>query len=144
MAVDLGAYENRRNSINQDYAAKSSTNAYARFLAQQRGDRSKADYSRDFGRRLPRFTASWGRRGLTGGGVRSGTYRQGATEYLGDYNRNLAQIAQDQAQTDYSYQLTDQQQAALMQRELSQLEYEKSQEIAMTAANLAALQPYLQ
>src|SRR5215510_15860020 len=107
MAIDTSVYEAQRRDINQDYAAKSAANAYSRFLSQQRGDRSIADYSRDFGRKLPGLTAAYGRRGLTGGGVQSGVYGRAMQQYVGDYQQNLNRQLGDQ-QTDLrQYDLTE-------------------------------------
>lgn len=141
MAVDTSVYERQRSGINQDYAAKSATNAYSRFLSQQRGDRSIADYSRDFQRKLPSVTAAYGRKGLTGPGVTSGVYGRAMQNYVGDYQQQMDRTLADQ-QTDLrQYDLTEAQLASARDRALSDMETDKAKEIAMAASYLTALKP---
>lgn len=144
MAIDTSVYERQRSGINQDYAAKSATNAYSRFLSQQRGDRSISDYSRDFQRGVPGLTAAYSRRGLTGGGVKSGVYGHAMQRYVGDYQQNLDRQLADQATQGRQYDLTEAQLASARDRALSDMEVDKAKEIANAASYLSALKPTFQ
>ena len=44
-APDYGGYERRKGDIEQKYATDTTTQAYGRFLGQQRYDRNAADMS---------------------------------------------------------------------------------------------------
>ena len=144
MAVDTSAFEAKRRTVNDQYARQTANNAYARFLSQQRGDRGIADFRQDFSRKAPKFTASFGQRGLTGGGVRSGSYQRALQNYLGDYTRDLGRAHEDQQQSLRQYDLNDADYATARNSALADIEMEKARQIAMTAENLRALAPYLQ
>lgn len=141
MAVDTSIYERQRRGINEDYGSKAATNAYSRFISQQRGERGISDYTQSFTRKLPSFSASYGRRGLTGPGVRTGIYQKAMKNYLGDYNQNLNRMYADQATEARQYDLTEAQLAAARDRALTDLEADKAKEIAMAASYLSALKP---
>lgn len=141
MAIDTSVYERQRRGINEDYTAKSATNAYSRFLSQQRGQRNIADYSRDFQRSVPGLTAAYGRRGLTGGGVKSGVYGRAMQRYVGDYQQNVARQQADLTGEGRQYDLTQAQLATARDRALSDMEVDKAKEIANAASYLSALKP---
>jgi hypothetical protein len=141
MAIDTSVYTRQSQGIQNDYASKSATNAYSRFLSQQRGDRGITDYQRDFNRSLPKVTAQYGKRNLAGGGVTSGVYGKAMQTYVGDYQQNLNRQLADQ-QTDLrQYDLTEAQLSAARDRALSDMETDKAKEIAMAASYLSALKP---
>jgi len=141
MAIDTSVYTRQAQGIQNDYAAKSATNAYSRFLSQQRGDRGITDYQRDFNRSLPKVTAQYGKRNLAGAGVTSGVYGKAMQTYVGDYQQNLNRQLADQ-QTDLrSYDLTEAQLSTARDRALSDMETDKAKEIAMAASYLSALKP---
>jgi hypothetical protein len=140
---DLSVYERQRRAIDQNYAQQTATQQYARFLSQQRGDRQVSDTRRDFSRSTPRYTASWGRRGLTGGGVQSGSYQQGLSNYAGDYTRNLGRLYEDQANEGRTFDLNDANYTAMRESALADLEADKQRTIAATAAHLRELAPLL-
>jgi hypothetical protein len=141
MAIDTSVYERQRRGIDEDYAAKSATNAYSRFLSQQRGDRAISDYTQGFQRSVPNLTAAYGHRGLTGGGVRSGVYGKAMQNYVGDYQRNLSRQQADQATGLRQYDLSEAQLASARDKALSDMETDKAKEIANAASYLAALKP---
>jgi hypothetical protein len=141
MAIDTSVYERQRRGIEDDYATKSATNAYSRFLSQQRGDRNIADYTRDWGRKAPSLTAAYGRKGLAGGGVQSGVYGRAMRNYVGDYQQNLSRSYADQAQELRQSDLSQAQLASARDRALSDMETDKAKEIAMAASYLSALKP---
>ena len=141
MAIDTSVYERQRRGITEDYGAKSATNAYSRFLSQQRGERGINDYTKSFQRSVPSYTAKYGRRGLTGGGVKTGIYQNAMRNYLGDYNQNLNRMYADQASEGRQYDLTEAQLTAARDRALADMETDKAKEIAMAATYLSALKP---
>lgn len=141
MAVDTSVYERQRRGIDDDYSTKAATNAYSRFLSQQRGERNIADYTRDYKRKAPSLTAAYGKRGLAGGGVQSGVYGRAMQNYVGDYSQNLNRQYADQSQEGQQYDLTGAQLTASRDRALSDMETDKAKEIANAAAYLAALKP---
>lgn len=141
MAIDTSVYTRQSQGIQNDYATRSATNAYSRFLSQQRGDRGITDYQRDFNRKLPGITASFGKRGLTGGGVASGVYGKAMQTYVGDYQQNLNRQLADQQGELRQYDLTEAQLSAARDRALSDMETDKAKEIAMAASYLSALKP---
>lgn len=141
MAIDTSVYERQRRGIEEDYSSKSAINAYSRFLSQQRGERGITDYTQSFKRSMPKYTASYGRRGLTGGGVRSGVYQNAMRNYLGDYNQNLNRMYADQTTEGRQYDLTEAQLTAARDRSLADMETDKAKEIALAASYLSALKP---
>lgn len=141
MALDTSVYERQRRGIEDDYSTKAATNAYSRFLSQQRGDRNIADYTRDFQRKAPGVTAAYGKRGLAGGGVQSGVYGKAMQNYVGDYQQNLSRQYADQATEGRQYDLTGAELASSRDRALSDMETDKAKEIANAASYLAALKP---
>lgn len=141
MAVDTSVYERQRRGINDEYTSKAATNAYSRFISQQRGERGIADYQRDFRRAIPSYTASYGRRGLTGGGVQSGVYQNAMRNYVGDYGQNLNRMYADQQQGLNQFDLQGADLTAQRDRALADMEAEKAREIAMAASYLSALKP---
>ena len=141
MAIDTSVYERQRRGIEQDYGSKSAINAYSRFLSQQRGERGINDYTKSFQRSMPKYTAQYGRRGLTGSGVRSGVYQNAMKNYLGDYNQNLNRMYSDQATEGRQYDLTEAQLTTARDRALADMETDKAKEIALAASYLSALKP---
>ena len=141
MAVDTSVYERRRRDVNADYTDRAATNAYSRFISQQRGERGINDYTQSFQRTTPSFSAGFGKRGLTGPGVRSGVYQNAMKNYLGDYNQNLNRMYADQATSGRQYDLSASQLTTARDRALSDIEADKAKEIAMAASYLTALQP---
>jgi len=141
MAIDTSVYERQRRGIEDDYSTKAATNAYSRFLSQQRGDRSIADYTRDYRRKAPNLTAAYGRKGLAGGGVQSGVYGRAMQNYVGDYQQQLSRTYADQATEQRQYDLSDAQLTASRDKALSDMEVDKAKEIALAASYLTALKP---
>jgi hypothetical protein len=141
MAIDTSVYERQRRGIGEDYAAKSATNAYSRFLSQQRGERNIADYTQGFQRKLPGLTAAYGRRGLAGGGVRSGVYANAMKRYVGDYGQQMNRALADQQSQLRQYDLTEAQLTSARDRALADMETDKAKEIALAATYLSALKP---
>ena len=144
MAVDLAAYERRRSGINNQTTQNLATNAYSRFVSQQRSNRGIADSTRDFKRQFPRFSATFGKRGLAGGGLQSGLQQRALRNYVGDYNQNQERAYADQEYALRNYDLNAANYEAERQRALADLEAERAQALALTAQQLTALKPFLE
>lgn len=139
MAYNPAAYEGQRRNVDYDYSRDAATNAYGRFLSQQRGNRSLGEYDLNFQRSYPRFGASWGARGLQGQGVDSGVQRQAMRNYLGDFYRGRGYMQQDQAQEQQQYDMQQQLSDQWRQNALADIALQESNEVASLAANIAAL-----
>jgi len=142
-AADYGGYERRRGEIENQYATDSSTQAYGRFLGQQRFDRSSADASRNFGRSYAPTKSRFGQRGLSGGGVRSGAMRQSMGNFVGDYARDTQRAFQDQTQANQQYDLDQQNRDQWRQQALQDVDTDKANDIAWAAQNLQQLRDLL-
>lgn len=143
MAFDNSPYEASRRDVNRNWATERATNDYARTVSQQRGARTSSDYRRDFGREQPGFMSQFGKRGLMGGGVNSGTFKRHLQRRSSDYARNLGRMSQDQAVEQNQYNLRQQQLDAAKASALSDIEVQRARAIAQTASNLRALSPLL-
>lgn len=143
MAVDTSVYERARRGVNDQYAANASANTYGRFLSQRRGSRQVADYSRQFGREQPRFTASYGQRGLATPGVRSGLYSQAMQRYVSDYSRGRNDIMQSYADDQRKFDMDGARFKAERERALADIEMQKQREIASAALNIKQLRPLI-
>ena len=140
---DYGGYERQRGDVNYKYSTDSATNAYSRFISQQRGERNLGDMSQAYGRAYPGYKANFGQRGLGQGGINSGAMNRSMSNYVGDYQRQMQQGAQDQTLANQQY---DMQQANLdqwRQTELQGIETSKANDIANAASNLHWLQEML-
>lgn len=136
---DAGAYQRRKRDIEYDYGNQSATNAYGRFLAQQRGERGLGDMSRGFQRQYPTYKAQFGQRGLAGPGINSGVQRQAMSNYVGDYMRNYGWAQQDLTQQLQQYDMNQNNLNAFHQQQLADLEAQKAQQIANDAQALEYL-----
>jgi hypothetical protein len=140
---NAGAYTREANDLQYRYNTDRATNAYGRFLSQQRGSRSLGDLSRGFNRALPTYRAQFGQRGLAGPGVRSGTMQRAMGNYLGDFARDYGRIQQDATQEAQNYDLQAAQLDAYYNNSLQEMEARKKGEIANAALAIEALRPYL-
>jgi len=138
-----GQYEAARRGVENQYTQNSTQNAYGRFLSQQRGQRSLGDMQQGFQRSYPGYTAQFGQRGLSGGGVNSGAMQQSMGNYIGDYYRDYGRAQQDLTQELQQFDLGQSQLDAWRQNELMNIEQQKANDIANTANILQMLQQYL-
>ena len=136
---NAGAYERQKRDIEYDYGQQATTNAYGRFLSQQRGERSLGDTSRMFGRAYPSYKAQFGQRGLGGPGIRSGVQQQAMSNYAGDYLRDYGRQQQDLTQQLQQFDLNQQNLDAFKQQSLADLEAQKAEQIANDANALEYL-----
>lgn len=137
--IDPSVYEAKRRGINDQYTSQSATNAYSRFLSQQRGERTIGDYTQDFKRALPGYSAGYGKRGLAGGGVQSGVYQNAMRNYVGDYGQNVNRLYADQQSQLNQYDLGQADLTAQRDRAMADLEVDKATQIANAASYLQAL-----
>lgn len=141
MAIDASKYTRARASVNEDHLTKQASNERGRFLAQKRGNRQRADSRRNFGRQQAGFMESSARRGLTGGGVKSGAFQQALRQRTGDYTRQVGRFEDDAAEQQRGFDMS----AAALDRQrdqmLRQIEEDRQREIAMAALQLKALKP---
>jgi len=139
MAADYGGYERQKNDASYRYGTESATNAYGRFISQQRGNRKLGDMNRSFGRQMPSYKAQFGQRGLSGPGVQSGVMQNSMNNYLGDYSRGYGRQQQDNTQQLQQYDLNQDNLTSWHQQEMGNIEAQKAQAIAMDAAQIDAL-----
>lgn len=138
---DSGAFERNKRDISSQYDRDSITNAYGRFLSQQRGERSLGDMSRSFGRQYAPQKASFGQRGFTPG-ITAGPQQESMRRFIGDYGREYGRTQQGITQ---ELQQFDQNQAYLdswKQQALADLQAEKAQAIANTATGIQSARNY--
>ena len=140
MAYDYGGYERTKGDIDYKYSRDATTNAYGRFISQQRGQRSLGDMTRNFERSYPRYKATFGQRGLSGGGVKSGTMRNSMNNFIGDYTRDYLRGQQDVTQQLQQYDINQGDLDSWREQAYTDLETKKANEIADAASNLQWLQ----
>lgn len=133
---NAGAYERSKRDIEYDYGNQTASNAYGRFLSQQRGERSLGDMTRNFQQGYSPYKAQFGRRGLAGAGINSGVQQQAMSDYLGNYGREYMRGQQDLTQGLQQYDMNQTNLDAFKQQQLADLEAQKSQSIANDAATL--------
>ena len=142
-APDYGGYTRKRADVDYDYGNQSTQNAYGRFLGQQRFERNVGDMGRSFGRQYAPNKATFGQRGLSGGGINSGAMRQSMGRFVGDYARDVGRQYQDQTLQNQNYDLQQANLDQWRQRALQDIETQKANEIAWTAQNLQQLREML-
>lgn len=132
-SYNSGAYERQKNQVEYDYGNQVATNAYGRFLGQQRGSRQLGDMTQNFQRSYPGYRAQFGQRGMAGPGIRSGVQHQAMSNYLGDYAQQYGRAQQDITQEQQQFDLNDQRFGAFRQQALNDIEAEKAAQIANDA-----------
>lgn len=140
---DTGGYAREASDLQYRYNTDRATNAYGRFLSQQRGSRDLGDLSRSFYRDLPNYRAQFGHRGLAGGGINSGVMQRSMGDYLGNYTRNYGRQQQDVTQNLQNYDLQAAQMDAMYNNSVQALQQRKQSDIANAALAIQALRPYL-
>lgn len=141
--IDWFNYEGQKQAAGSTYGASTAKNAYARFLAQQRGARKKFDIQQAYEKQTPRFISGFTQRGLAGPGVRSGVYQKGLSDYA---QRNLDEMNAAQREIDESmnqFNLDDAELEARYRQQLIDIEAEKARRISDTAASLLSFRPFL-
>jgi len=143
MAADVAGYNTQQADLQYRYNTDRATNAYGRFLSQQRGQRTVDDLTTSFNRQLPDYRASFGQRGMAGSGINSGVMRRSMASYLGDYVRDYGRAQQDATQETQNYDLQAAQLDAYLNNSMAALEQSKQNDIANAAMAIEALRPYL-
>lgn len=141
--VNSGDYDRQASDLQYRFNTDSSTNAYGRFLSQQRGNRSLTDTNMAFTRGLPNAYASYNQRGLSGAGIHSGTQQRAMGNYLGDYATNYQRQQQDLTQDLQQYDLNQANSQAYYNNSLADLQVQKQNAIANAALGIESLRPYL-
>jgi len=141
--VDYLGYEQRKRAAGSQYGASAARNAYARFLAQQRGSRAGFDIGRKYQREMPGFISGYTRRGLAGPGVRSGIYSRGLQDFANQQVEEQNRARQEMLESLREADLTEADLKAEYQTQLAELEAQKQNQIAQTAATLNSFKPFL-
>jgi hypothetical protein len=141
--ANIAGYGAQAADVQYRYNTDKATNAYSRFLSQQRGQRTLGDMSTDFGRGLPSYKSTFGQRGLAGPGVRSGSMQRSMGNFLGDYARDYGRAQQDAVQEAQNYDLQSAQMDAYLNNSLASIEQQKQNDIANAALSIEALRSYL-
>jgi len=138
MAYNPADYEARRRGYTQQYGATGAMNAYANFLARQRGTRGRQDMLRQYEEAQPRVVAGYSRRGLVGPNVKSGIFSRGLQTLAKQRARNLQDYDQGQLEEQRMYDLGEAQRLEAFKNQLADMESEKAQTIADAARQLYA------
>jgi hypothetical protein len=141
--ADVAGYNQAASDLQYRYNTDRATNAYGRFLSQQRGSRQLSDLSTGFNRQLPSYRAGLGARGMVGPGINSGVMRRSMANFLGDYARDYGRAQQDTMQEAQNYDLQAAQLDAYFNNSLASIEQQKQADIANAAMAIEALRPYL-
>ena len=136
MAYNPADYEARRRGYTQQYGATGAMNAYANFLARQRGTRGREDMLRQYDEAQPKIVAGYSRRGLVGPNVKSGIFSRGLQTFAKQRARNLQDYDQGQQEQQRIYELGEAQRLEAFRNQLADMESEKAQTIADAARQL--------
>lgn len=136
---DYGGYERQKADTQYKYSNDSITNAYGRFISQQRGERGLGDMYRGYQRQFPTYTSQFGRRGLAGGGINSGVMRNSMNNYIGDFARDYGRGINDLTNQLQQYDLNQVNLDSWRQQQMQAIEAEKQRAIANDAAQLEYL-----
>lgn len=142
MAYDESYWDALRRKALQQYAGQSAQNVYQRYLAETRGQRPITELKEAaFGARkeVPRLTASYGKRGLQGAGVKSGVYQKALNDYAIQRARQLGYAQQDLADTLRGYDLGAAGYKSQYEQGLADIETEKARQISEDAQALLAI-----
>jgi hypothetical protein len=138
--TDLGLwYSKQQRPAQQKRDATLAMNSYARFLAQQRGNRQAMDIDISGTKGLGKLTSSYAQRGLSSSGIRS----RGTGEYGAQWQRQKQDVLG--ATTEQLRQLDLQDAATIAEYDslIAELNREKEQRIIEAAAALDKFRPFL-
>ena len=133
---DYGGYERQRGDVNYKYGQEAATNAYGRFLSQQRGERNLGDMSTAYGRAYPGYKAQFAQRGMAGPGISSGVMQNSMNRFVGDYAQQYQRAQQDMTQEQQQYDWNQRNLDQWRQTAMQDIETTKANDIANTALNL--------
>ena len=138
MSYNPADYEARRRGYTQQYAATGAMNAYANFLAQQRGTRGRQDMMEQYDKAQPQVVSGYSRRGLVGPNVKSGIFARGLQDFAKQRARNIGDYDRGIAEEQRGYDLSEAQRLEAFKNQLADMESEKAQTIADAARQLYA------
>ena len=138
MAYNPADYEARRRGYTQQYAAIGAMNAYANFLAQQRGNRERQGIMEQYNKAQPQVVAGYSRRGMVGPNVRSGLFARGLQDFAKQRARTFSEFDQGLQEQQRAYDLGEAQRLEAFKNQLADMESEKAQTIADAARQLYA------
>jgi hypothetical protein len=143
MAFNFLPYQQKSQALQTGLDAKLNANTYARFLNKQRGSRQMFDTKQEFEQKTPGVIGSFTKRGVAGPGVQSGIFQRGLDEF-GRQQTNAIQGVQD-TMDEGERQLKEQEAElrAEYANNVADLELQKQNQIAQSAATLSAFKPYL-
>ena len=139
MAYDESLYEAQRRQALNAYTQRAAMNAYNRYLAETRGQRPILELQEAaFGakKEVPRLTASFGRRGLKGAGIKSGVYQKALSDYGAQRARQMGYAQEDLASSLRGYDLAGAGYLSDYQTQLADIESAKARQIAADAEAL--------
>ena len=90
-----GGYERAKNDTQYKYTQDATTNAYSRFISQQRGKRNLGDMQNNYKQSFPEQTAQFGQRGISAGGINSGIMNNSMNRFVGNYAQQQGRATQD-------------------------------------------------
>lgn len=138
--ADLGlAYSQRVRSAGSQRDASLASNAYGRFLSQQRGRRQQADLTRASNNQLGKLAASYGVRGLRNSGVR----QRGVSDFATGVQQQSQDIADRVRQEQQQSVLDDASVSAAYEQLVADAELQKMRDIYATALSLQDYMPFL-
>ncbi len=140
---DYMGYNQRKRAAAGTYGASSARNAYAQFLAQQRGSRKKFNFQNETEKLTPKLVTSFSQRGLAGPGVKSGVFERGLTDFAKQRFEGMSDINREQDEEMQQLKLQDAQERAEYDQQIAELESQKQAAIAQAAATLSAFKPFL-
>lgn len=142
MAFNPALFERQRRGLQNTYAQQAAMNVYQRYLAETQGQRpitQLQDAAFGAPREVPRLTASYGRRGLQGQGVKSGVFNRALTDYASQRNQQLGYARADLASGLRGYDLAQAGYQGQYQQGLQDIESDKASQIAQDAQSLLKL-----
>jgi hypothetical protein len=132
------AYESGKTRAKYKRDQDLATNAYARFVSQQRFGRTRTDLSKAYGQerdRTPnRFAAS--------GTLNSGMYQQALQDYAGRRSQDFSRLDADETQNLGEYDRQATQIGTSYEQQLAEIEAQRQAQIAAIAAQLQAARGY--
>ena len=138
MSYNPADYEARRRGYTQQYGATGAMNAYANFLAQQRGTRERRGITEQYDKAQPQLVAGYSRRGMVGPNVQSGLFARGLQDFAKQRARTYSEFDQGQQEQQRGYELGEAQRLEAFRNQLADMESEKAQTIADAARQLYA------
>lgn len=134
-----GGYNRQKADTQYKYSKDSTTNAYGRFISQQRGNRQLGDAYRGYSRQMPKQQAGLAQRGVAGPGVGGGVMNQAMDRYVGDFARNYGRQQQDNTMELQQYDMNQANLDQWRNQSLAGIEADKQRSIAMDAQQLEYL-----